>query len=78
MALATILVSTYSDPPGGGPYPYVPSKAEATLRTRCRKDLADLYRKMHRDNSAFARLFYRRMRDVEKRFSQHVLFGAPR
>lgn len=58
-------------------YPYVPSKAEAALTSKVRKDMADLYRRVRRDNPALARLLYARMRISERSFTRYILFGEP-
>lgn len=57
--------------------PYV-SPAFREIQTKARKDLADVYRKIRRDDKgSLARLMWKQYKEAEKKLINHILYGAP-
>lgn len=54
---------------------YLPDKTSAPAR-RLRKQSADLYRRIRRDNPAIARLLYHQTLEFERRFADLVMGGV--
>lgn len=54
------------------------SPAFREIQTKARKDLADVYRKIRRDDKgSLARLMWKQYKEAEKKLINHILYGAP-